>query len=374
MTQAVSVLDVKNLRVDRGGVQILDIPSFSLHAKEFVSLIGPNGAGKSTLLLAFMGLIKKRSGALKYRGELIHCDASWLELRRRIAMVLQEPLLFDSTVYENVASGLRIRGLGRSEIKSRVGAYLERFNLTDMAQRSARKLSGGEARRVSLARAFAVEPEMIFFDEPFANLDAPTRQTLTEDMDRIIREHGIAAVLVTHDQSEALRMSNRIVVMNGGSIVQQGTPAAVMNKPVNEFVASFVGMETILEGVVLGNRDLQMTLSVAGNEVDAIGDHLPGDQVYCCIRPENVTVSIIDPGRKSSARNVFAARIADIASMGPFLKLRLECAFVLTAYVTCESFANLELAEGREVYASFKATSVHAISRRAPDTPLKESA
>ncbi|HBG06570.1 MAG TPA: ABC transporter ATP-binding protein [Geobacter sp.] len=365
MTQAQNVFDLKDLRVDRGGVQILDIPSFSLHENEFVSLIGPNGAGKSTLLLSIMGLIKRRSGSLLYRGEEIRSDASWLELRRKIAMVLQEPLLFDSTVYDNVASGLKIRGVERSEIRKRVMAYLERFNLAEMAQRSARKLSGGEARRVSLARAFAVEPEMIIFDEPFANLDPPTRQSLTDDMDRIIREKGIAAVLVTHDQSEALRMSDRIVVMNAGRIVQLGTPAAVMNRPVNEFVANFVGMETILEGEVLSNRDQQMAVMVAGHEIDTVGSERAGDHVYCCIRPENVTVSVSHPSEKSSARNVFPGRIVEIASMGPFLRLRLECGFTLTAYVTRESFANLELSEGKGVYASFKATSVHLIRRRA---------
>ena len=364
MTQAQNVFDLKDLRVDRGGVQILDIPSFSLHQNEFVSLIGPNGAGKSTLLLSIMGLIKRKHGSLSYRGEEIESAASWLELRRKIAMVLQEPLLFDATVYDNVASGLKIRGVERGQIRSRVMQYLERFNLADMAQRSARKLSGGEARRVSLARAFAVEPEMIFFDEPFANLDPPTRQSLTDDMDRIISEQGIAAVLVTHDQSEALRMSDRIVVMNAGRIVQQGTPAAVMNKPVNEFVANFVGMETILEGEVLSNRDQQMAVMVAGQEIDTVGDEKPGDHVYCCIRPENVTVSVTHPSQKTSARNVFAGRIDEIASMGPFLRLRLECGFTLTAYVTRESFANLALAEGKGIYASFKATSVHLIRRR----------
>ena len=365
MTQAQGVLDLKDLRVDRGGVQILEIPSFSLHENEFVSLIGPNGAGKSTLLLSMMGLIKRKSGSLLYRGNEIRSDASWLELRRKIAMVLQEPLLFDSTVYENVASGLKIRGLGRSETKIRVATYLERFNLTGMAQRSARKLSGGEARRVSLARAFAVEPEVIFFDEPFANLDPPTRQSLTDDMDRIIREKGIAAVLVTHDQSEALRMSNRIVVMNSGSIVQLGTPAAVMNRPVNEFVANFVGMETILEGMVLNNRDQQMAVIVEGNEIDTVGSQMPGEEVYCCIRPENVTVSVSHPSERTSARNIFRGLIVEIASMGPFLRLRLDCGFTLTAYVTRESFATLGLCEGKGVYASFKATSVHLIGRRA---------
>jgi tungstate transport system ATP-binding protein len=364
MTQPPSVLELKDLRVDRGGVQVLDIPSFSLQENEFVSLIGPNGAGKSTLLLAILGLLKKKSGDLSYRGSEIVSEASFLKLRRKVAMVLQEPLLFDSTVFDNVASGLKLRGMGRPEIKERVETYLERFNLTGFARRSARKLSGGEARRVSLARAFAVEPEVIFFDEPFTNLDVPTRQALTDDMDRVIRERRISAVLVTHDQSEALKMSNRLVVMNEGRIVQQGTPAAVMNRPVNEFVANFVGMETILEGVVTGNVEQQLTVAVAGQEIGAIGDLPQGSDAYCCIRPENVIVGVVSPDHTTSAKNVFPARIADIASLGPYLRLRLECGFTLTAYVTRDSFASLELAEGKEVFASFKATSVHLIRRR----------
>ncbi|QXE91614.1 ABC transporter ATP-binding protein [Geomonas subterranea] len=365
MTQRQNLLELKELRVDRGGVPVLDIPSFSLYQNEFVSLIGPNGAGKSTLLLSVLGLMKCQTGTVSYRGSVIGSQAQWLDLRRRTAMVLQDPLLFDATVFDNVASGLNIRGMGRGEIKKRVATYLERFNLAHMAQRSARKLSGGEARRVSLARAFAVEPEVIFFDEPFANLDPPTRQALTDDMDGIIRDRGIAAILVTHDQSEALRMSQRIVVMNGGRIVQQGTPAEVMNHPVNEFVANFVGMETILEGEVVSNNDQQMAVVVAGREVDTVGDVEPGARVYCCIRPENVTISVSHPDQKSSARNLYAGRVTDVASMGPFLRLQLDCGFPLTAYVTRESFAKLELCEGKEVYASFKATSVHLIRRRA---------
>jgi tungstate transport system ATP-binding protein len=335
-----------------------------LYKNEFVSLIGPNGAGKSTLLLSLMGLMQRKSGSLSFQGEEVASDADFLQLRRKMAMVLQEPLLFDSTIYENVASGLKLRGMGRGEIRSRVMTYLERFNLSDMAQRSARKLSGGEARRVSLARAFAVEPEIIFFDEPFANLDPPTRQALTEDMDRIIRENGISAVLVTHDQSEALRMSDRIVVMNSGKVVQQGSPAAVMNHPVNEFVANFVGMETILEGEVVRNRHQQVAVAVCGQEIDTVGDAEPGENVYCCIRPENVSVSINFPPEKSSVRNLFPGTITEISSMGPFLKLQLDCGFQLTSYVTRESFTELALYEGRPVFASFKATSVHLIRRR----------
>ena len=251
MTLKETILSVENLKVELGGVSILDIPSFFIREKEFVSLIGPNGSGKSTLLLVLNCLVRPVAGRITYRQDVIASRDAVFDYRRKVSMVFQEPLLFDTTVYKNVASGLKIRGMKTDEIRERVMRYLKCFNIEHLAQRSARKLSGGEAQRASLARAFAIEPEIIFLDEPFSALDPPTRNALTEDLDRILRETGITALMVTHDQSEALRMSDRIVVMNNGSIVQQGTPLDVMNNPSNEFVASFVGMDTILEGKVV---------------------------------------------------------------------------------------------------------------------------
>jgi len=355
------VLKVQGLRVDRGGIQILDVPSFCLYGQEFVSLIGPNGCGKSTLLLSIMCLLKRATGSINYKGEEIDSDQKALAYRRKIAMVLQDPLLFDATIYDNVASGLKFRGIKGPQANKTVSEYLERFNLAHMAKRYARKLSGGEARRVSLARAFAVEPDMIFFDEPFANLDPPTRQTLSEDMLRIIRETGISAILVTHDQSEALRLSDRLVVMNQGRVVQTGTPFEVMNAPVNEFVANFVGMETILKGTVRQNVTGQMIISVAGKEIDAIGDAPEGGDIYCGIRPENVVIDTTDPSLTTSARNVFPAKIMEISSLGPFLRLSLDCGFPIVSYLTREAYATLKLEQGKDVYATFKATAVHVI-------------
>jgi len=358
-----SIVSIENLKVELGGVSILDIPSFCIAEKEFVSLIGPNGSGKSTLLLVLNSLLKPVAGRVVYRGEEISSREATFRYRRMVSMVFQEPLLFDTTVYKNVASGLKIRGIKRDEIRERVMRYLKCFNIEHLANRSARKLSGGESQRTSLARAFAIEPEIIFLDEPFSALDPPTRHALTDDLEKIVRETGITTVMVTHDQSEALRMSDRIAVMNSGQIVQSGTPSEVMNHPVNEFVANFVGMETILVGSVLKNNDGFMLISISGREVDAIGEFQPDEEVYCCIRPENVTIEIRDPDDFTSARNVFAARILDIDSMGPFLKLSLDCGFPLVSYVTREAFATLGLAEGNDVYASFKATSIHLIRK-----------
>ncbi|HWO99085.1 MAG TPA: ABC transporter ATP-binding protein [Methylococcus sp.] len=365
MSGRARVLDIRDLKVARGGVGVgvLDLAEFFLDEGELVSLIGPNGCGKSSLLLSAMGLIERVSGRIVYRGREVGSALKVLEYRRRIAMVFQEPLLFDTSVFQNVASGLKIRGLPPKIVKSRTMAALERFGLAHLADRQAGKLSGGEARRVSLARAFAIEPDVIFCDEPFANLDTPTRQVLSEDLEKVIRETGVSGVLVTHDPSEALRLSHRIVVMQEGRIVQSGTPAEVTSNPVNEFVASFVGMETLLEAVVQRNVGGYITASVAGREIHAVGDTAKGQKVYCGIRPESVTLAAANPTGETSARNVFPATIVGITSSGPFLKLNLDCGFRLVSYVTPESFAALRLGIGKKIFASFKATSVHLIPR-----------
>ena len=360
---APTLLELRDLEVRRGGVEVLDVPSLHLRDRELVALIGPNGSGKSTLLLSMMGLLERTAGEILYRGSAVPPGRAMIEYRRKLALVLQEPCLFDLTVHENVASALRMRGIGHAEVRRRVGAYLERFRLGSMAERSARKLSGGEARRVNLARALVTEPEVLLLDEPFTSLDPPTRQSIVDDLERTIRDTGTAAILVTHDQAEALRLSDRIVVMDGGRIAQADAPSIVLNDPLNAFVASWVGMETILDGVICRSAGGELVVAVSGKEIGAVGDGSAGDRVYCCIRPESVVLDIANPSSSTSARNVFAARITSTTSAGAYLKLKLDCGFPLVAHVTRDSFATLELARREHLFASFKATAVHLIRK-----------
>ena len=232
------LLQVAGLQIRRGGVPVLDLPSFSITAEEKVAVIGPNGAGKSSLLLGLACLIRRESGTITFQGEEV-TPRGETRFRRRIAMVFQEPLLFDTTVLDNVAEGLRIRGSRRSEAREAAMESLELFKVGHLAGRSAHKLSGGEAQRVSLARAFAVRPKLILMDEPFSSLDLPTRIVLAEDLGRILHESGTAAIIATHDRIEALRVVDRLVVMEGGQIIQEGTPQEVMAQPANAFVAAF---------------------------------------------------------------------------------------------------------------------------------------
>lgn len=358
------LLELRDARVERGGVEVLRIASFRLQAGELVSIIGPNGSGKSTLLLTLQSLLPRAAGELRWRGREVRTRAEVLACRRRMAMVFQDPLLLDATVHDNVAAGLRLRRLPRAEVRRRVEVALERFHLSGLARRSARHLSGGEARRVNLARALAIDPEVLLLDEPFTSLDLPTRQAIVDDLEPALRQAGTAALLVTHDQTEALRLSSRIVVMQAGRIVQSDLPSVVMNEPVNEFVAACVGMETILPGVVRAGEGGEIVVEVAGREVDAVGPGRPGDQVYCCVRPESVVLEATDGRhRPTSVRNAYPARVTAVIAAGPALKVRLDCGFPLVASVTGESYMVLGLREGKELLASFKATAVHVIRR-----------
>ena len=357
------ILEGKDLRVYKGGILVLDIPALRIGEGEVLSLIGPNGAGKTTLLQTLACLIKLSRGEFFFKGEKVSSNHAVFDYRRKLAMVFQEPLLFDTTVFENVASGLRIRGMDRSETENRVNENLEQFGIAQLKGRSAKKISGGEAQRVALARALATRPEILFLDEPFASLDPPSRESLIEDLERILRETGTTTIFATHDRMEALRLSDRVAVMNKGEILQIGPPAEVMNQPFDEFVASFVGVETILTGPVIKRDRGSFAASIMGQEVEAVGDVQIGESVVFCIRPENVTLTFPPQKHSSSARNMFPGKILKIIPIGLYYKVQLDCGFPLVAYVTGHSLENLSLTEGQEVVASFKATAIHVIRK-----------
>ncbi|MBN2106858.1 MAG: ABC transporter ATP-binding protein [Deltaproteobacteria bacterium] len=355
------LLEVKHIEVRRGGVRVLEVPQFSLRQGEVVCLVGPNGSGKSTLLLTLCCLLERQAGALLFKSLPVAGRRSILEFRRSTATVFQEPLLFDTTVYDNVASGLKIRGLSRQEIRLRVEQNLDRFRIGHLAGRAARKLSGGEAQRASLARALATEPEILFLDEPFSALDPPTREALLDDLEGIFRDTGIAVVMASHDQAEALRLADTMAVMRQGRLAQVGAPADVMNFPADEFVASFVGMGTVLKGRVLQTEQDTVQVAIGDKIIECVGQAAAGRQVILCVRPENVTLALPGCHDGDSARNHFSGTIARIIPMGHFLKVELDCGFFLSTHITHHSREALGLAEGSAVAASFKATAVHMI-------------
>jgi len=361
--KAVPILEGKDLLIDRAGFSILDINTISITEGEVLSLVGPNGAGKTTLLVSLCLLTKAFRGSLFFKGRKIGEGIPVDVYRKRIAMVFQEALLFDTTVRENVASGLKFRRMSRPEINHIVDLNLKRFGIAHLKDRSARTLSGGEAQRVSLARAFAINPDILFLDEPFSALDQPTRESLISDFETILGESRTTTIFATHDRIEALRLSDRIAVMNNGEIIQIGYPDMVMNHPVNEFVASFVGVETILKGRVIKTKEGEIVVNVAGYEIEAIGSGLPGEHVILCIRPENVTLIDTSPNARTSARNVFPGIIEKVTQLGLYYKVEMECGFPLVAYVTKHSLEHMSLKSGKHIEASFKATAVHVLKK-----------
>lgn len=355
------ILKIDNLRVKRGGARVLDIASLDLEESEVLSLIGPNGTGKSSLLLTLAGLLVPETGRILFRNQPLSSPEDLLAYRRRTAMVFQEALLFDTTVFNNVASGLKIRGKGRAEIVSLVNYYLNRFGIGKLASRSAHKLSGGEAQRTSLARALAVQPEILFLDEPFSSLDPPTREALIEDFVTILGETKMSVVMATHDIAEALRISQRMAVMNRGQIVQIGSGEDIIERPVNRLVASFVKAETLLPGRVIKSARGQIEIAVAGKIIRALGDQTPNQDVICCIRPERVTLST-DTACRDGAENHFSASIEGIQALGFFYRVQLDCGFPLVAYIPKQIRESLKLERHGSVGASFKASAVHLIN------------
>lgn len=233
------MVKAENLHWQPGGKHVLQGVNFHLHKGEVVGLVGPNGSGKSSLLKILAFLERPTKGTLTFQGKRITGKVP-LAFRRQIAVVFQEPLLLDTTVYENVAAGLKIRRLPKSEIEIRVMNWLEQFGVAHLAKQHARSISGGEAQRVSLARAFVLQPDVLFLDEPFSALDAPTKETLLEDLSLILKTTNTTSVLVSHDFRDILRLTQRALVLINGRITAQGSPADLLQTPQPKAVSEFL--------------------------------------------------------------------------------------------------------------------------------------
>ena len=364
MTQkAVSVfpLEARDVSVVLGGVKVLEVPYLRVIPNEVLVIIGPNGSGKTALLLTLAGLLKTASGTILYQGQAVNSKAEILRLHRRLAVVFQEPLLLNATVWDNVTLGLRFRGVSKEEIKPRADKWLERFGIASLAGRQAKTLSGGEAKRVSLARAFALEPNILFLDEAFNGLDSQTRQSMIEDFEGVLRETKITTIMVTHDSNEALGLAHRVIVLMDGHIRQIGSREEVFSNPVDEQVATFVGVENIIDGVVALNQGGIVTVNAGKESIEAVSDYSLGERVSLCIRPEEITLA----GSKasSSARNSFAGEITRVVSYGALSRVEINCGFPLVVLITKRSAEEMHLDKGTPIYASFKATGVHVIKR-----------
>jgi len=233
------MIQIRDLLIQRNGRDVLNIDLLDIQRGETLTVVGPNGAGKSTLLLALAHLLKPVRGDIQFDGISV---TQWndLEYRRKISFVFQAPLLMDMTVEQNVALGLRFRGVSKEESRQRAGRWIKAMGVESLSKRRAGQLSGGEAQRVSLARAFVLEPELLLLDEPFAALDPPTRTKLLDDLSEILSAEHRTAVFVTHNLNEAARVSHRIAVVVGGMLRQVGTVREIKMNPADDAVEAFL--------------------------------------------------------------------------------------------------------------------------------------
>jgi spermidine/putrescine ABC transporter ATP-binding subunit len=285
-----------------GANRAVDEVSIEIASGEFVTLLGPSGCGKTTTLRAIAGLVELDSGRVEIGGQ----DVTRTPVdRRNIGMVFQSHALFPHmTVAQNVAFGLRMRGVARGEQQARIRSALGLVHLADFGARYPHQLSGGQQQRVALARALVISPSVLLLDEPFGALDRKLRESMQVELRQLTRELGMTAVFVTHDQQEALVMSDRIAVMNGGRIEQLGTPAEVFDRPATRFVADFMGVANLLDCTVLGVEPGGVRVA-AGALSFAVATELPlraGQTCTVAIRAERLSLSERPDPRATIAR------------------------------------------------------------------------
>ena len=342
-----NILTNINLRIDRG---------------EVFALIGPTGAGKTTLLRLIDLIDEPASGKIFFDGVDAAAPATVrLGMRRRMAFVLQKPVVFNLSVHDNIACALRWRGFRGSRLKEKVNHITDVVGLSDYGDQNARQLSGGEVQRVAIARAIAIEPEVLLLDEPMANLDPLSAARIEELISSIIRRYATTIIMATHDLSQGQRLADRMAVMMGGELLQTGSSKDVFTSPRNREVAEFVGVENIIDGVIASSEDNMVTLESRGRSIEAISDYPVGAEVCACIRPEDITLAL--SRISSSARNSFEGEITWLVNMGPLTRVEIQCGFPLVVMVTKRSAEEMGLTKGKKIYATFKATGVHVIKR-----------
>ncbi|MBO2449659.1 ABC transporter ATP-binding protein [Actinomadura barringtoniae] len=317
---------------------------------EVVALLGPNGAGKSTALRALAGLEPSSGGHVRVDGTEL---GSLPPDRRGIGMVFQDYLLFPHlSALENVAFGPRSQGVRRRDARRRAAEWLERVGLADHTAAKPRALSGGQAQRVALARALAVEPKLMLLDEPLSALDAHTKLEIRAALRRHLEGFEGAAVLVTHDPLDAMVLADRLVVIEGGRLVQEGEPAEVARHPRTDYVARLVGLN-LYRGVAGGGT---VVLDGGSGKLDTI-DSLEGE-VFLAFQPSAVALYRTRPD--GSPRNLWQARVGSVERQGDRVRVELEGPPIAAAAdVTPGAVAELELVEGSMVWAAVKATETH---------------
>ncbi|MBT9151427.1 MAG: Sulfate/thiosulfate import ATP-binding protein CysA [candidate division WS2 bacterium] len=336
-----------NLKVERGKIS---------------AIFGPTGAGKTTLL-RIIGLLDKPTAGLVTINDLeVKPGIDNSLLRRKISMVLQKPVVFNSSVWENVAYGLRIRGLSYDLIKERVDTILNNFGLEKYAWLNARKLSGGEMQKVALARAMVVKPEILILDEPTANLDIKTSGEVEEKIKDYVYSGKGTIIMSTHDLQQGQRLADHISVMHNGTITQYGDKGEIFYHPQTIEVARFIGFDNILTGTIVDRVNDLSLVKISEHSLEVISNEPIGSEVNICLRPEDITISINKPA--GSARNTYLCEIKRVSYLNPLARIELDGNIPLICLITSSSARDLQLTSGKQVFASIKTTAIRVIPKK----------
>ncbi len=286
-----NIVELKNISVAFDGEVILDGLNLDIKDKEFITLLGPSGCGKTTTLRLIAGFLEPDSGDILFEDKIINGVPAY---KRQVNTIFQRYALFPHlNVYENIAFGLRVKKLPEKEIKEKVEEMLTLVNLKGLEKRNINTLSGGQQQRIAIARAIANHPKVLLLDEPLAALDLKLRKDMQKELKKIQEQLGITFIFVTHDQEEALTMSDRVVVMDNGKIQQVGTPQDIYNEPQNAFVADFIGESNIVDGVMLEDYSVRFS----GQTFVCLDKGFEkNEDVDVVVRPEDVDIVPTDKG------------------------------------------------------------------------------
>ncbi|WP_440954226.1 ATP-binding cassette domain-containing protein [Methanosarcina sp. Mfa9] len=332
----------------------LDSLDLTIRDGEYFVILGPTGSGKTLLLELIAGFHRPDSGKILINEKDV-TDLS--PEKRNLAFVYQDYSLFPHmTVKKNIEFGLKMKKLKAPEKLMEISEYL---NISHLLERHPLNLSGGEQQRVSLARALVTDPEILMLDEPLSALDPRTQDSAREMLLNVHRKGKLTVLHITHDQTEARIMADKIAVVMDGKLVQVGTPEEVFEKPANDMIADFVGFENVLKGRVLSCEEGLLRIEAEGTVLEAAGEVEVGNMVHVGLRPENIVLS--KTFTQSSIRNSLKGTVIEVQSLGALVRVRMDCGLLLNALVTRQSAEEMELAPGVPVYAQFKASSIHVL-------------
>jgi molybdate/tungstate transport system ATP-binding protein len=347
--------ELDNVTKMYGKITALNDVSLKIPRGEVFTLIGPNGSGKTTLLKILACIEKPTKGKVYFDRQLVE-ERNMPKLRLKSTMVFQKTVLFNATAYENIAYGLKLRGFSKEEINERIRHVLKLVKLEDCEKRPAKKLSGGEQQRVSLARALALRTELLLLDEPMANLDQRNASIIEAAISQIKQETSTTIILATHDMFQVETLSEKVALINNGKMIHVGKTREILEH--SRKLANFARIENIFSGVSCVTKDGTSRINV-GDNVQIEASTRRSGKISVFVMPEDIILSKIKFA--SSARNVFEGRIVEISDLGPTVRLRIDAGKQFVVQITKHSFIEMQLNLSSKVFVTFKASSVHTI-------------